>query len=70
MKPNNIWRFAKYGLAALLRKFSNVIVASHGATYHHVLATLGYCASEVDLGILERVGALKFPVIISAIAQK
>jgi len=70
MEPNDYWRFTEYGLAALLRNFSNVTVASHGATYHHVTATLGYRASEVNLGIPERAGVPKFPVIISAIAQK
>lgn len=70
MEPNDYWRFTEYGLKNLLKKFTSVAVSSHGSTFHHVAATLGFRASEVDLNILERTGAPKFPVIVSAIAQR
>lgn len=70
MEPDDYWRFTEYALKHLLKEFSHCTVASHGTTYHHVAATLGFVASEVDLNVLERADAPKFPVIISAIAQK
>jgi len=70
MEPDDYWRFTEYALKHLLRNFSQCAVASHGSTYHHVAATLGYIASEVDLNVSERAGAPKFPVIVSAVAQK
>jgi SAM-dependent methyltransferase len=70
MEPDDYWRFTEYALKFLLKNFSHCTVASHGATYHHVAATLGFVASEVDLNVSERAGAPKFPVIVSAIAQK
>lgn len=70
MEPDDYWRFTEYALAFLLKQFSHCTTASHGVTYHHVAATLGYRASEVDMNAVERADAPKFPVIISAIAQK
>jgi SAM-dependent methyltransferase len=70
MEPDDYWRFTEYALKHLLKKFSHCTVANHGTTYHHIVATLGFAASEVNLDTPERVDAPKFPVIVSAIAQK
>lgn len=70
MEPDDYWRFTEYALTFLLKKFSHCAITSYGSTYHHVAATLGYRASEVDLDALERPDAPKFPIIVAAIAQK
>lgn len=70
MEPHDYWRFTEYGLSNLFKEFSSCEVESHGATYHHVLATLGYCATEMEFKVEERSGVPKFPVIVSAIAIK
>jgi SAM-dependent methyltransferase len=70
MEPDDYWRFTEYGLKHLLKEFSHCTVSGYGTTYHHVAATLGFTASEVAWGIPERADAPKFPVIVSAVAQK
>jgi SAM-dependent methyltransferase len=72
MEPDDYWRFTEYALKHLLKNFSHCTVASYGTTYHHIAATLGFAASEVDLELntLERTDAPRFPVIVSAVAQK
>lgn len=70
MEPHDYWRYTEYGLSNILKDFSSCKVESHGSTYHHLLATLGFCEAEMKFEVKERPGFPKFPVIVSAIAQK
>lgn len=71
MEPHDYWRFTEYSLKYILQNFSEIEVLNYGSTYHHVLATIGYNGSEVNLNIKERTkNTPKFPIMISAVAVK